>query len=219
MHKNILILMYCLIVLFLSGCSIKNDNHINNDVAIEEAVSKNDDVSIEETQDDILEKRVMELKEEFSGQELPATNIYINEECGYKFEFPENWIGSYFVDDEFPECAVVRFYGESIRGSVFLKTFSKEYEYGLTMFFILSEEAVNNGTYDSVTLIGESRGINYYFATTTDASLSPLFGEGKYWFEELESEKQLVNKDCEKAKEMMEFYESRDNLSKAFMEI
>ena len=222
MRKNIIILMLCLIVLFVSGCDMKNDNQINNDVAIdEETFSKNDDANIEETQDNSLEKRVMELKEEFPGQKLPATNIYINEECGYKFEFPETWIGNYFVDDEVPECAVVRFYGKSIRGTVLEKTFSADYDYGLTMFFILSEEAINNGTYDSVTLIGKARGINYYFATTTDVSLAPLFGDGKYWFDELESEKQLMNKDCEKVKEMMGFYnyESRDNLSKAFMEI
>ena len=220
MRKNILIIMLCLIVLFVSGCDMKNDNQINNDVAIEkEVVSKNDEANIEESQDNYLEKRVMELKGEFSGQKLPTTNIYINEECGYKFEFPEEWIGSYFVDDESAECSVVRFYGESIRGTVLEKTVSAEYDYGLTMFYILSEEAINSGTYDSVTLIGKARGINYYFATTTDVSLAPIFGDGKYWFDELESEKQLMNNDCKKVKEMMKFYESRENLSKAFMEI
>ena len=208
MIKNILIFILCMIILSVSACNENNDNQTN-------------DVKIEDMEDNSLEKRIQDTKEQFLGPDLPETNVYINEECGYKFEFPESWTGSYFIDDEFPECAVVRFYGKSIRGTVLEKTFSEDYDYGLRMFLILSEEAVNNGTYDGVTLIGQARGVNYYFATTTDVSLAPIFGDGKFWFDESESEQQLMKKDRQKVKEMMEFYnyESRDDLAKAFMEI
>ena len=217
MRKNILILVLCLMVLFISACNKQTGNMVKEDVVAPEEVS----IDIEEEQDNSLEKRIQQIKKEFPGVDVPTTNIYVNEECGYKFEFPEGWIGSYFVDDTDPECAVVRFYGKSIRGTILEKTFSEDYQYGLIMFFIMSEETANNGTYDSVTLIGEAQGINYYFATTTDVSLAPLFNDGQYWFDEFENEQQLMGNDCEKVKEMMTFYnyENIENLLNAFEEL
>ncbi len=207
MLKKITVILL-LVVLAVLGCSCQNNEQGTTETGVE--VSENS-----------VEIRIAEVKKEFPGPILPTNSIYVNEECGYQLEFPQEWAGWYFVNDNNPQAAVVRFYGKSMRGTVLAKTFSEDYDYGLTMFFILSEAEVNHGTYDSVTHIGTSKGVRYYFATTTDVSLSPLKAESDYWFDLSESECRRTENDWTKAQEMMEFYGSEDRaaLKSAFSEI
>ncbi len=169
----------------------------------------------------VNEDPVKDLKMKYPGPELPESNIYVNEECGYKFVFPEEWTNWYFVNDENPQIATIRFYGKSIRGTILEKELlSGDFDYGLTMFFILSEEEAESGFYDSVTKIGTAKGVNYYFGTTTDVSIAPIIEHKDFWFDS-DEEIELTKKDWEKAKSMMDFYssENRENFIKGFSEI
>lgn len=164
---------------------------------------------------------VEELKMKYPGPKLPESNIYINEEAGYKFAFPKEWVNWYFVNDENPEIATIRFYGKSIRGTIMEKAIlSEDFDYGLTMFFILSEEEAEKGFYDSLTKMGTANGVDYYFGTTTDVSLTPIIEHQEFWFDS-DEELELTNKDWEKAKIMMDFYshENIQNFIKNFSEI
>ncbi len=180
-----------------------------------------EEISISDRNITLNEDPVKDLKMKYPGPELPESNIFVNEECGYKFVFPEEWTGWYFVNDEIPEIATIRFYGKSIRGTILEKEFlSADFDYGLTMFFILSEEEAGNGFYDSVTKIGTAKGVNYYFATTTDVSIAPLIEDKDFWFN-TDEELKLAEEDFEKVKSMMDFYspENRENFIKCFSEI
>lgn len=162
-----------------------------------------------------------ELKMKYPGPELPESNIYVNAECGYKFAFPKEWVNWYFVNDNNPEIATVRFYGKSIRGTIMEKAIlSEDFDYGLTMFFILSEDEAEKGFYDNLTKMGTAKGKDYYFGTTTDVSLAPIIEHKDFWFDS-DEEIELTKKDWEKAKTMMEFYspENIQNFIKNFSEI
>lgn len=164
---------------------------------------------------------VEELKMKYPGPKLPESNIYINEELGYKFAFPKEWVNWYFVNDENPEIATVRFYGKSIRGTIMEKAIlSENSDYGLTMFFILSEEEAEKGFYDSLTKMGTANGVDYYFGTTTDVSLAPIIEYKDFWFDS-DEELELAKKDWGKAKIMMDFYSYQNiqNFIKNFSEI
>ena len=79
------------------------------------------EISIGDRNITLNEDPVKDLKMKYPGPELPENNIYVNEECGYKFVFPEEWTNWYFVNDEIPEIATIRFYGKSIRGTILEK--------------------------------------------------------------------------------------------------
>lgn len=195
----------------------ENEETGDEDVNPEDADTEESDGAEQESES--VEKRVETLKKDYPGPVLPESNVFTNEECGYTFEFPQEWSGWYFVNDQRPQSAVIRFYGKSLRGTVVEKAILSEYDYGLTMFFILSEEEVNEGTYDSVKKIGTAKGVNYYFATTTDVSLAPIIGDGEFWFDEAEGQEELREADWKKVSEMQNFYNDEECLINAFKEI
>lgn len=207
--KKIIMTAAFILLLFAFGCSNQGaEQNVNTEKA--ESVQK---------ENDSLESRIEKEKKKWPLPKLPSNNIYVNEKCGYEFVFPDDWTGWYFINEENPQAIVVRFYGKSIRGTVLEKTFSADADYGLTMFFILAEGELESGIYDSVTFIGTSKEVNYYFATTTDVSLAPLSGEGSFWFDKSSKEQELLKIDWKKAKEMMKFYsyENMSNLSDSFV--
>lgn len=217
--KKISILSFIIACLFVSGC---NGGTNKNDVNIQTEKTENVQNEIvkesENTEKDDLEVRIQKEKQKWGAPMLPKNNVYVNEACGYEFEFPSEWTGWYFINDDNPRAVEVRFFGESLRGTILEKTFSSECDFGLRMFFILSEDEVVSGTYDNTTFLGTAKDANYYFATTTDVSLAPLIGEGAYWFDENAKEIERMKNDWKKAEEMMEFYayDNRNNLSDAF---
>jgi len=214
--KKIIITVIFTALLFSFGCSNKpNQQEVNVNAEKTEFVREEN-----QEESDSLESRIEKEKHKYSSPELPSSNIYVNEDCGYEFKLPSDWIGWYFINDDNPKAIDVRFYGKSIRGTVIEKTFSENADFGLTMFFIISEEDASRGIYDNVTFIGTAKGVNYYFATTTDVSLAPIIGEGSFWFDESKKEQELVKNDWEKAKTMMKFYsyENLNSLSNSFVE-
>ncbi|MBR4030223.1 MAG: hypothetical protein IKJ06_02360 [Clostridia bacterium] len=210
MRKVLLIIITFVITLSLFSCNSKQIQHQPTEQ------EKTADRNIT-----LVKDPVSELKMKYPGPELPESNIYVNAECGYKFAFPKEWVNWYFVNDENPEIATVRFYGKSIRGTIMEKAILSEgFDYGLTMFFILSEEEAEKGFYDSITKMGTANGVDYYFATTTDVSLAPIIEHRDFWFDS-DEELELTKKDWEKAKIMMDFYSSENiqNFIKNFSEI
>lgn len=206
MKKGLVAFVAFLIVFAFLGC--------NKEQVSEQPISGDRNITLNEDP-------VNDLKMKYPGPNLPQDNIYVNEKCGYKFVFPEEWTHWYFVNDENHEIATIRFYGKSIRGTIMEKEIlSEDFDYGLTMFFILSEEEAESGFYDSITKIGTAKGVNYYFGTRTDVSLAPLIEKKSFWFDS-DEEMKLAKEDFEKAKSMMNFYssENRENFIKGFSEI
>lgn len=96
---------------------------------------------------------------------------YVNENLGYSLDFPESWEGYYKIHEDYGNITVA-YYGDSDAAK-------GENDKGITMFFIVDELTAQNenGFLDSVQDIGVARGINYFYATTTDFSLSALYDE------------------------------------------
>lgn len=96
---------------------------------------------------------------------------YANENLGYSLEIPESWDGYYKIHEEYGSITVA-YYGDS-------EASKGEDDKGIAMFFIVDELTAQNesGFLDSVQDIGVARGINYFYATTTDFSLSALYDE------------------------------------------
>ena len=218
-----LLVVLCLLCLLTAclGCKNTSENvkekqktAVNTESYIENDIEKNGT-----TDEQSLEQRIKSEKEKFAQPELPADNIYINSKCGYKFEFPKEWLGWYFVNDTTPDYVTVRFYGKSMRGTVAEKYYFENADYGLRMFFIMSEQRLNEGEYDNVKLLGNVDGVNYYYATTTDVSIALLHGEGRFWFDEDLTEQELMKSDCEKVHEMYDFCTDSDNVKNAFGKI
>jgi hypothetical protein len=95
--------------------------------------------------------------------------IYINDELGFSLTFPHNW-KNYYKISEFEDGITINFYGKSHAG----RGTTTDREDGLIMFFILNDDLVKTQTLDSVTKLGTSSGINYYFATGTGFDLEPI---------------------------------------------
>ncbi len=102
--------------------------------------------------------------------ELEAkTHTYVNENLGYSLEIPESWDGYYKIHEEYGNISV-SYYGDTEKSK-------GEDDKGITMFFIVDEHTAENekGFLDSITDVGVARGINYFYATTTDFSLGALY--------------------------------------------
>lgn len=146
-------------------------------------------------------------KGKYSPPELPTSNIYVNEQCGYKLTFPKSWLGWYYIDEVHPECICVYFFGKSMTGTFLIRHFEERVReehktYGLRMFYIMTEKVMNNGTFDSIRYIGTAHDTNYYFATGTDATLPALTLSWEYWDDITEEEIELAQKDWEKVEQM-----------------
>ena len=97
----------------------------------------------------------------------PVTErVYINYERGYKFTFPEEWMGWILVDDSDPGNVKVCFYGQS-DASRYGEYDYYDGSYGMLLFYIEEEKATGNyagdGKYDYIDEIGSARGKKYYW--------------------------------------------------------
>jgi len=160
-----------------------------------------------------------DVKGKYSPPELPSSNIYVNEQCGYQLTLPESWLGWYYIDEVYPECICVYFFGKSITGTFLIRHFEErageEHKtYGLRMFYIMTEEIMNNGTFDSIRYIGTAHDTNYYFATATDATLPALTLSWEYWDDITEEEIELAQKDWEMVEQM-----NYEDVTKTFKQI
>lgn len=118
---------------------------------------------------------------------------YVNENLGYSLDFPESWEGYYKIHEDYGNITVA-YYGDSDASKGNEHSALGE-DGGIVMFFIVDELTAQNenGFLDSVQDIGVARGINYFYATATDFSLSALYDEsGKN------------NDDWDRAHDMME---------------
>ncbi|MCK9479984.1 MAG: hypothetical protein M0R40_10890, partial [Firmicutes bacterium] len=135
------------------------------------------------------------------GEKTKEGIVYTNNKCNYSITFPLDWEGWYAIN-EFDEGSVeVKFWGKSKTGS----TLNFDYSHGgLSWFFILTEQALNEGTYDSIKLIGTINESNYYYATGTSTYIGALnlnsLDALEYDFDEHEME--LIAKDWDKVNQM-----------------
>lgn len=102
---------------------------------------------------------------------------YINENLGYSLDFPKSWKGYYKIHENYGDITVA-YYGDS-EASKGNEHSALGEDGGIVMFFIVDEITAQNenGLLDSIQDIGVARGINYFYATTTDVSLSALYDE------------------------------------------
>ncbi len=94
---------------------------------------------------------------------------YTNDNLGYSLDFPESWEGYYKIHENYGNIAVA-YYGDS-------EASKGDNDRGITMFFIVDELSAQTEILDSVQDVGVAKGINYFYATTTDFSLSALYDE------------------------------------------
>ena len=95
--------------------------------------------------------------------------VYQNDRLNFTLVFPESWAGYYKVIDVSGGVGV-NFYGKSFVGQGQPHFTNK----GLSLFYILDENAINSGIWDSIRKIGSTSGKDYYFATATDMQLAPI---------------------------------------------
>jgi len=130
---------------------------------------------------------------------------YTNERCGYQLTFPASWDGCVRTGVGFDneKDLIVYFNGKS-------ETAKKlDEEYGIDMFMILSESTVEDAMFlDSVELLGETRGVSYYYATSTDFAIGGISDALRHadLAEAViaEAEWRLATEDLDKAMSMVE---------------
>ena len=101
-----------------------------------------------------------------STSEAPGIR-YQDTDCGFQLDFPSSWEGWYQVDKTSNDSFSVDFVGKS--------AISQEYQ--PEFFYIVSQASVDDhdSLLDSIKKIGTVKGINYYYATSTDDSFGPLW--------------------------------------------
>lgn len=134
--------------------------------------------------------------------------IYVNDELGFEIRLPSYWENYYKIID-IQGGIKINFYGKSMAGAG--ATISSEN--GLTMFFIVDRETVESNTLDGIEEIGIAKNTSFYFATPTDASLSPIILNEEFlkqytdiYGTEIYGKDQipLINQDWIKAQQMLE---------------
>ncbi len=105
--------------------------------------------------------------------------LYINEEWGFRLQFPEDW-GEHCIIRRQGEYDILRvsFYGVSEESRVVESVGA-----GLRMFYIVTEEAMKNMFVDNYKKLGTANGNVLYYATGTDCQTSSLYDEME-WLEE-----------------------------------
>lgn len=91
---------------------------------------------------------------------------YINENLGFSLDIPLEWNGYYNIIEN-TQSVTFMFCGES-------DICTKYNESGLLMFYIASDTMINSESLDSIRKIGKVQDVDYYYATSTDASLTPI---------------------------------------------
>lgn len=128
---------------------------------------------------------------------------YTNENLSFSLEIPSEWDGYYNTVEKAQSMAFM-FVGEC-------DACTKYNESGLLMFYIISDEILNEDrdVLDNVKKIGTAHGIDYYYATSTDASLGPIMSVNENFINDAieqygEEQTELMKRDWEKAQEMTE---------------
>ncbi len=129
--------------------------------------------------------------------------VYKNEMLGFSLEFPESWRDYYLIhtsDDE--NCIEVCFIGKSNISKNFDE--SSGNPKGLPMFYICSEKYIEeDGFIDNLQKIGTSRGVDFYYFTSTDYPIGVLLDVYQSDCQDTD-EKNLAYQDFDKAKKMEE---------------
>ncbi len=207
---RVLSLALC-VVLLLFGCGANNTQTDNAPGKQAEIAQKSEPAETKDTEE-ATEKQNdtpfdwYAIKEKYPGPELPTSNVYVNRQCGYKLTVPESWLGWYFIEDADPECLEIYFYGKSIVGSIWTRYYSDIFDdkykaYGQLMFFVMSEDALNSGTYDSIRKLGTINGTNYYSATATSVTVE-ILDDGYEAWADYEGEPELMKNDWKQAQKM-----------------
>ncbi len=138
---------------------------------------------------------------------------YVNKESGFALDFPKSWEGYYAVNDSEKDYIRVSFTGKSKFGKGFNDE-TNTYD-GLQMFVICSENNLNEFL-DGKKKIGTVNGINYYYATGTDYPIGALKDYIDMDMGSNEQEKNLVQSDYDKAREMEMDVEKISNSFRAY---